>query len=226
MSPRAQLSQERSRQRREQLLAAAVELFVEGGTRAVTHRAVASAAGLPAATTTYYFASIDDLLREALHRHIERWTEAMQGLADLDIGGLIPLVNDESAVAFAADVLAKRPVQTASRELAVIMGAARDSELREEARVALTTSARVVVNVLERAGLRDVEGLAEDTVAVIGGMALRRSARVNSDEQEARNLVRSLRGLLIGHLVGQTQGDEILAALRTELLSGRSDASP
>lgn len=226
MSPRAQLSQERSRQRREQLLAAAVELFVEGGTRAVTHRAVAAAAGLPAATTTYYFASIDDLVREALHQHIERWIGAMQELADLDIGGLIPLIRGESAVAFAADILTKRPVQTASRELAVIMGAARDPELREEAKVALTTAAQVVVSVLERAGLRDVHGLAEDMVAVIGGMALRRSARVHSDEEEARNLVRSLRGLLLGHVVGQAQGDEILAALRTDLLSGRSDASP
>ena len=49
---------------------ATIELFAEGGSRMVTHRAVARRAGLPPATTTYYFASIEDLLREALAAHI------------------------------------------------------------------------------------------------------------------------------------------------------------
>jgi len=225
MSPRAQLSQERSRQRRDQLLAAAVDLFVDGGSRAVTHRAVAAAAGLPAATTTYYFASIDDLLREALHQHITQWTEAMRGMADLDVGGLMPRITKDSSVRFARDILAKRPIETASRELAVILGAARDPQLRSEAVLALTTAAGVVVNVLERAGLKDAEGLAEDMVAVIGGMALRRAAGVHTDAEEARNLVRALRNLLVGHLVGQDGGSELLATLRDEALSGRSDGS-
>src|SRR5688572_23024346 len=50
MATRAQLAQGRSRQRREELLAAAIELFAEGGSRAATHRAVARPAGLPPAT--------------------------------------------------------------------------------------------------------------------------------------------------------------------------------
>ena len=44
MTSRAQLTQERSRQRRGELLAAAIELFAEGGARAITHRAVAARA--------------------------------------------------------------------------------------------------------------------------------------------------------------------------------------
>ena len=58
MATRAQLTQGRSRQRRDELLAATIELFAEGGSRAVTHRAVARRAGLPPATTTYYFSSM------------------------------------------------------------------------------------------------------------------------------------------------------------------------
>ncbi|MDF2823846.1 MAG: TetR family transcriptional regulator [Mycobacterium sp.] len=40
---------------------AAAELLCEGGFEAVRHRAVASRAGLPLASTTYYFSSLDDL---------------------------------------------------------------------------------------------------------------------------------------------------------------------
>ncbi|MFI5426371.1 TetR/AcrR family transcriptional regulator [Aeromicrobium sp. UC242_57] len=68
MVERAQLSQERSRARREALLDAAIDLFAEGGSRAITHRAVAARAGLPSATTTYYFESIDELIRAAPQR--------------------------------------------------------------------------------------------------------------------------------------------------------------
>lgn len=52
--------------RRKALVAAAVELLDEGGFEAVRHRAVAERAGLPLASTTYYFSSLDDLLRAAV----------------------------------------------------------------------------------------------------------------------------------------------------------------
>lgn len=48
------------------MVAAAVELLDEGGFEAVRHRAVAERAGLPLASTTYYFSSLDDLLRAAV----------------------------------------------------------------------------------------------------------------------------------------------------------------
>ena len=45
---------------------AAAELLCEGGFEAVRHRAVAQRAGLPLASTTYYFASLDDLIVAAV----------------------------------------------------------------------------------------------------------------------------------------------------------------
>lgn len=51
--------------RRYALVSAAAELLCEGGFEAVRHRAVAQRAGLPLASTTYYFASIDDLIIKA-----------------------------------------------------------------------------------------------------------------------------------------------------------------
>ncbi len=52
--------------RRHALISAAAELLSEGGVEAVHHRAVARRAGLPLASTTYYFSSLDDLLVRAV----------------------------------------------------------------------------------------------------------------------------------------------------------------
>ena len=55
--------------RRQALVEAAISLLVEGGFDAVRHRAVADRAGLPLASTTYYFDSLDELITVALDHH-------------------------------------------------------------------------------------------------------------------------------------------------------------
>lgn len=52
--------------RRYALISAAAELLREGGFEAVRHRAVAQRAGLPLASTTYYFSSLDELIISAV----------------------------------------------------------------------------------------------------------------------------------------------------------------
>jgi DNA-binding transcriptional regulator YbjK len=52
--------------RRQALVEAAAELLREGGFDAVRHRSVASRAELPLASTTYYFASLSDLVSRAV----------------------------------------------------------------------------------------------------------------------------------------------------------------
>ena len=52
--------------RRYALVTAAAELLCEGGFDAVSHRSVAERAGLPLASTTYYFASLDELVAQAV----------------------------------------------------------------------------------------------------------------------------------------------------------------
>lgn len=52
--------------RRQALVAAAAELLSEGGFDVVRHRAVAERAGLPLASTTYYFRSLDELVMAAV----------------------------------------------------------------------------------------------------------------------------------------------------------------
>ncbi|WP_219416415.1 TetR/AcrR family transcriptional regulator [Pseudonocardia nigra] len=54
--------------RRQELVTAAAALLRSGGFDAVRHRAVAERAGLPLASTTYYFDSLDELVTAAVER--------------------------------------------------------------------------------------------------------------------------------------------------------------
>lgn len=58
-------STRKGERRRHALVAAAAALLREGGLEAVRHRAVAVRAGVPLAATTYYFASLDELVTSA-----------------------------------------------------------------------------------------------------------------------------------------------------------------
>src|SRR5436309_11766607 len=55
--------------RRQELVTAAAALLRSGGFDAVRHRAVAERAGLPLASTTYYFDSLEDLVTAAVEHH-------------------------------------------------------------------------------------------------------------------------------------------------------------
>ncbi|WP_409496467.1 TetR/AcrR family transcriptional regulator [Amycolatopsis sp. cmx-11-12] len=55
--------------RRAELIEAAASLLAEGGFDAVRHRAVAERAGLPLASTTYYFDSLEELVTAAVEHH-------------------------------------------------------------------------------------------------------------------------------------------------------------
>lgn len=57
--------------RREKIANAAIAVVAERGVEGVTHRAVAAAAGVPLGSTTYHFATLDDLLAEALRTAAE-----------------------------------------------------------------------------------------------------------------------------------------------------------
>jgi DNA-binding transcriptional regulator YbjK len=67
--------------RRVALLEATLKIVAESGADTVTHRRVAEVAGLPLASTTYWFASKDALLTAALELAAERDLARLHGLA-------------------------------------------------------------------------------------------------------------------------------------------------
>ncbi len=68
--------------RREALLDAVLKVVAEVGVEAVTHRRVAEAAGLPLASTTYWFDSKEHLLTAALERAADRDIESLHAFLD------------------------------------------------------------------------------------------------------------------------------------------------
>ncbi|MFC4005508.1 TetR/AcrR family transcriptional regulator [Prauserella oleivorans] len=87
--------------RRAALVKAAAELLVEGGFDAIRHRAVADRAGLPLASTTYYFDSLDDLIEAAMEYYgrseLARGREQLARLSTQQRGvdTLVELVLDQ-----------------------------------------------------------------------------------------------------------------------------------
>ena len=65
--------------RRYALVSAAADLLCEGGFDAVRHRAVARRAGMPLASTTYYFSSLADLISNAVEHVGTRESEELRG---------------------------------------------------------------------------------------------------------------------------------------------------
>ena len=68
--------------RREAIVAAAAAIVGSDGPDAVSHRSVAAAAGVPLAATTYYFASLDDLLVAAVERTADDELDAIAALVE------------------------------------------------------------------------------------------------------------------------------------------------
>jgi DNA-binding transcriptional regulator YbjK len=76
--------------RRKKIADAAIAVVADRGVEGVTHRAVAAAAGVPLGSTTYHFATLDDLLAVALHTAAEHnvgrlreWERGLPSDADL-----------------------------------------------------------------------------------------------------------------------------------------------
>lgn len=78
------------RDRRDRIARAAIAVVGERGIDGLTHRKVAAAAGVPLGSTTYHFATLDDLIAAALDKAAERsvaelraWERSLEPDADL-----------------------------------------------------------------------------------------------------------------------------------------------
>ena len=87
--------------RRHELVTAAAALLRSGGFDAVRHRAVAEKAGLPLASTTYYFRSLEELVTAAVERtsrdELAEVRDQLDAMGDGPLGtaDLVELVLDQ-----------------------------------------------------------------------------------------------------------------------------------
>lgn len=86
--------------RQRAMIAAAIEIMVEGGPAALTHRAVAARAQVAVGTTTRYFESIDALRAAALAAMTEEINRTLDDIADGlrenpgDVDHLVDAISD------------------------------------------------------------------------------------------------------------------------------------
>ncbi len=140
--------------RRYALVSAAAELLCEGGFEAVRHRSVAHRAGLPLASTTYYFSSLDDLIaaaveyvgmREAaqLRSRVATLSRRRRG-AESTADVLVDLLVDESP----GSVVSEQLISRYERYIAC----ARQPALREVQRRILRQRSDAVGEAVQRSG--------------------------------------------------------------------------
>jgi TetR/AcrR family transcriptional regulator, regulator of biofilm formation and stress response len=195
-----QPSQERSRVRREALLRAALELISEGGARAVTHRAVSTRAGLPPASTTYYFDSIQQLTQEALRLHVAERMAELEQLSAAAAGGR----SVEDIARRFADSLAERSREAMIGQFEVYLEAARNPEMRESVNQALDAFERLAESILATLGARRPAIAAAAFVAMLDGFALHRIARQRK-ESDSEALFEAMRSLFISQVMSDAE---------------------
>jgi DNA-binding transcriptional regulator YbjK len=182
--------------RREALLDAVLRIVAEVGADAVTHRRVAEVAGLPLASTTYWFDSKEHLL-----------TAALQLAADRDIARLNRFLSTasedlEDPLGLAVDAILD-PVPQATQTsrgwliatYALMLEAARRPALRAVTRRWTEAYLEALARLLERAGSRDPRSDAELLLAATDGLLVQQLA--SDDDADIAPQLRRLAATLV-----------------------------
>jgi len=185
--------------RREQILEAALRVIGRSGTQAVTHRAVAEEAGVPLGSTTYYFESKDDLLRQALEHVAASEVDRYRDLGEQLRSVKSPRELADRLIDKLGSAVRDRTAYIAEYELWLEAG--RRPELREAAQSWCDAEQRSVAGAMEALGSRDPATDASLVVAALDGLGERILAREEDPAEAARELRPELRRL-IERLVG------------------------
>jgi TetR/AcrR family transcriptional regulator, regulator of biofilm formation and stress response len=171
--------------RREALLDAVLRIVAEVGVDAVTHRRVAEVAGLPLASTTYWFESKEHLLTAALERAADRDIERLRALLrDGPEGAADPLDLVVEAILDPTDdsIQASRGWLLAT--YALLLEAARRPALREVRDRWTDAYLELLPPLLAEAGSNDPRSDTQLLLAAFDGLLLEQLA--SDDESDAQ----------------------------------------
>lgn len=185
--------------RRDALLRAAIEVAAERGTAGVTHKAVTERAGLPLATASYFFSSIDELVAEAFQEFAAEEATRLEALA-------AELAEDQRRPEEIAGLLAEASMPDplfpwTMAQFEVYLEAARNPALRDHVADALAAYRRVAEVALAAAGVPDAGVAADAFCALVDGFALHHLARPRRADMAAVRT--ACRMLFLGLLVEQ-----------------------
>lgn len=181
MATRPATHRARGLARREALLRAAVEIVAERGVGGATHRAIAERAQVPPSTTTYFFASIDELILEALRHFTALRVEQLNTLGEAlreqrsgprEIGRLF------------AEALCAAPLQHEVAQFEAYLDASRRERADDTIPSVLAAFESVAVHALTSLGVPNPERVAPVFVSLADGYGLRRIALGHSLDPE------------------------------------------
>lgn len=157
----------------------------ERGVAGATHRAVAAKAGVPTATTTYYFSTLDELLEDALRLFVGEEIAALHAAtAELLAGG----GSSPAEVADLVESVLVRPghdrILVAVAQLDLYVEASRRPALREVASECIVAYEGFAAAALEALGVPEPDRLAPIFVALADGLGLHRAARGEDDPRQ------------------------------------------
>lgn len=169
---------------------------MQQGFAAVSHRSVAEHAGLPLSATTYYFASLDDLLAEALSGLAKRWLDQARAAVES-----LParICGPDAITAAVMSVTTLAPVGDTvgdPRTVLVLyeryLEAARHPQLRQAIAAYDEQLDSLVAEILRRAGLRHDSTSARLVLAVVDGTVLRSLAEGREGVEAAAQILEPL----------------------------------
>ncbi len=181
--------------RRQALVEAAAALLVEGGFDAVRHRAVAERAGLPLASTTYYFDSLDELITAAVEHHgrqeLDRGRALLERLPKRSRGldSVIDLVLDQLLGPPAGDLDAELVLLRYERLVATF----RRPYLRPMMQELGAELRGLLLEVFARCGADVDARRLEQLIALVDGAVVNALIEINPDPRAvARRMLREL----------------------------------
>jgi DNA-binding transcriptional regulator YbjK len=192
----------RGARRRAALLDATLRVVARDGAAAAAHRAVAAEAGVPLGSTTYYFASREEMLLEALRHAAETDIADIRArIAALDAAQLDQDGWRREVVTWALEQVAPERAHLLVARHHLRLEALRRPELRAVYGAWTAAGVGLTESVLRRAGSSAPEQDAPVLVATIDGLAL--NAVVLADAAARTRLVSAV----IGHAMGRLLDD-------------------
>lgn len=167
--------------RRQALVEAASALLVEGGFDAIRHRAVAERAGLPLASTTYYFDSLDELITAAVEFHGRgELASCRQRLAEISDR----LTDDDVLVELILDLLVGQDVidtETMLLRYERLVATGRRPYLRPLMRTLSTALHELIADIFTRSGRDITQDRVEELIALVDGSVVNSFIELKSD---------------------------------------------
>lgn len=197
--------------RRTALVRAAIEVIAENGIAGVTHRAVATRAGVPLASTSYYFGSIDELIERAVRLSVADQVERLDSFAAAIAGSG---GSADELAELIAGALTALPDEIALTQFDSYLLAARNPALAATAAESMEAFERLAAEALKVAGAREPARGARAFVALADGFALRRLATEHDDAEHTAGLRDAMRSLFIAYAMSDAERAEWDARLK------------